>query len=170
MLRRDRWLVTSLRRICAGLLPFAAMLALSAGDASAQFVPENFFDSVPAAGAPAEVEANLLSYNATTDVISAQGRVIMRYSGYRLECDALRYEQGTGAVLCEGNVRIVDPVGTQFTADKVDVTGGMKQAFIESLTLTTIDGARITARDVTVRCRTAQRADGRHLQPLRGLH
>ncbi len=148
MLRRDRWLVTSLRRICAGLLPFAAMLALSTGDASAQFVPENFFDSVPAAGAPAEVEANLLSYNATTDVISAQGRVIMRYSGYRLECDALRYVQGTGAVLCEGHVRIVDPVGTQFTADKVDVTGGMKQAFIESLTLTTIDGARITARDV----------------------
>ena len=121
---------------------------LAAAPAMAQFVPADFFDAIPAPGSPAQVEANLLAYDAKSDVISAQGRVSMRYAGYSLECDRLRYDQGTGALLCDGNARIKDPNGTVFTADKLDVTGGMKQAFIQSLTLTTSDGAMITASDV----------------------
>ena len=115
--------------------------------AHAQFLPEGFFTQLPEPGAPAQVEANTLNYDAISDVISATGRVVMNYSGYTLACDSLRFEQGSGSVICEGNVRITDAQGTRYEADRLEVTGGMKEAFIRSLTLTTTDGAQITAGD-----------------------
>lgn len=135
---------TRLRRFGAVLV-----LALTAASpAAAQFLPEGFFTTLPAPGAPAKVEANVLSYDRRSDVISAQGRVLMQYEGYSIACDDLRYEQQTGNLNCIGNVQLVDPAGTRYTAESIEVTGGMKQAFIQSLTLTTTDGARITAGDV----------------------
>jgi len=118
-----------------------------ASAANAQFLPEGFMAELPDPGAPAAVEANTLNYNALSDVISATGRVVMDYSGYSLGCDALRYDQGSGAVVCEGNVDIRDPQGTRYQADRLELTGGMKEALIKSLTLTTKDGAQIRAGD-----------------------
>jgi len=115
--------------------------------ASAQFLPEGFFAQLPEPGGPAQVEANTLNYDAISDVISATGRVVMNYSGFTLACDSLRYEQGSGAVICEGNVQIRDAQGTLYEAERIEVSGGMKDAFIKSLTLTTTDGAQITAGD-----------------------
>lgn len=137
-----------MRRFGAAVL-LALAGSIGAGlPAAAQFLPEDFFATLPEPGAPAEVAANTLAYDGRSDVISAEGRVQMRYAGYQIECDELRYAQRTGALNCVGNVRIVDPAGTTYTADQIEVTGGMKEAFIRSLTLTTTDGARITARDV----------------------
>jgi LPS-assembly protein len=129
-----------------GSLALVLAAALSS-PASAQFLPEGFFTRLPEPGAPAQVEANTLNYDAISDVISATGRVVMSYSGFTLACDSLRYEQGSGSVICEGNVQIRDEQGTLYEADRIEVTGGMKEAFIQSLTLTTTDGARITAGD-----------------------
>lgn len=127
-------------------LAIAAQIILLA-PARAQFLPEGFFTQLPEPGAPAQVEANTLNYDALSDVISATGRVVMNYSGYTLACDSLRFEQGSGSVICEGNVEIKDAQGTLYQAERIEVTGGMKEAFIQSLTLTTTDGAQITAAD-----------------------
>jgi LPS-assembly protein len=146
-IRRDRWSLLRFKRIGIALsLALAAQLGLAL-PASAQFLPEGFFAQLPEPGAPAQVEANTLNYDAISDVISATGRVVMNYSGYTLGCDSLRYEQGSGSVICEGNVEIKDAQGTRYQADRIEVTGGMKEAFIKSLTLTTTDGAQITASD-----------------------
>jgi LPS-assembly protein len=144
MMRRDRGLRMRLRQFGAAL----AFALVAASPAAAQFLPEGFFATLPEPGAPAKVEANVLSYDRSSDVISAQGRVLMQYEGYSIACDDLRYEQQTGNLNCIGNVQLVDPAGTKYTADSVEVTDGMKQAFLQSLTLTTTDGARITASDV----------------------
>ena len=145
--RRDRWSLLRFRRLGIALsLGLAAQFLLLA-PASAQFLPEGFFAQLPEPGAPAQVEANTLNYDAISDVISATGRVVMNYSGYTLGCDSLRFEQGSGAVICEGNVQIKDTQGTLYEAERIEVSGGMKEAFIKSLTLTTTDGARITAGD-----------------------
>jgi LPS-assembly protein len=145
-LRRDRGGTTHLRQIGAAALFACAMLAPL--PAYAQFLPEGFFATLPSPGAVAEVEANTLSYDGVADVISAQGRASMKYAGYTLYCDNLRYEQRTGALLCIGNVAMRDPAGNVSRSDRLEVTGGMKEAFIQSLTLTTVDGAMITASDV----------------------
>lgn len=145
--RRDRGIPLRLKRLGGALgIALAAQGALVA-PAHAQFLPEGFFTRLPEPGAPAQVEANTLNYDAISDVISATGRVVMNYSGYVLACDSLVYDQGSGSVTCSGNVQIRDTQGTVYEAERIEVTGGMKEAFIRSLTLTTTDGAQITAHD-----------------------
>lgn len=147
MRMRPRVRVESWKRHCAGLLIGLGLVAAMAGVARAQLIPPDFFDAIPANGSPAEVEANVLSYDRGSDLISAEGRVLMRYDGYEIACDDLRYNQRSGELYCVGNVAVLDPAGNRFEADRIEVTGGLKQAFVESLTVTTSDGARITARD-----------------------
>lgn len=143
MHRQIKQLFGQLGAIAAGTV--FAVLTIS--PATAELLPRSFFDDVPTPGGPARVEANSLAYDAKSDVITASGKVVMSYGGYLLECDQLRYEQGSGALLCNGNARITSADGNVAAADKLTVTGGMKQAFLESLTVTTREGARVTARE-----------------------
>src|SRR5690606_27581464 len=123
------------RRLGSALsLALLAQVLLPAA-ANAQFLPEGFFTNLPEPGAPAEVEANTLNYDAISDVISATGRVVMNYSGYRLSCDKLSYDQGTGSAVCEGNVQLRDEQGTLYEGERLEVSAGMKDAFVQSLTL-----------------------------------
>jgi LPS-assembly protein len=125
-----------------------AVCLVATGPASAQFLPEDFFAQLPEPGAAARVEANTLAYDSGADVISAQGRAVMNYGGFTIACDDLRYNQQSGDAECIGNVEVTDPAGNVVRADRIEITGGMKEAFIQSMTITTSDGAQITARDV----------------------
>lgn len=146
-IRRDGGRLLRARRIGGALaLALAAQLVL-VPTAYAQFLPEDFFPQLPEPGSPAEVEANTLNYDSVSDVISATGRVVMNYAGWSVACDNLRYDQSSGRVICEGHVSIRDEQGTLYEAERVEVTDGMKEAFLKSLTLTTRDGAQITATD-----------------------
>lgn len=140
--------MSSLRRFAAETAAACLLLAATALPAAAQLLPAGFFDRVPPKGGQAQVEANTLGYDGRLDVISAEGDVVMLYDGYILTGDRLTYNQATGELWFEGNVVIRDPDGTIYRMDRVHVTGGMKEAFIESLTLTTEDGSVVTARDV----------------------
>ncbi len=123
-------------------------LLLGASPAAAQLLPEGFFEQAPLVGGQADVEADMLAYNAQTTVISAEGGVIMHYEGYALTAERVTYNQTTGEMFAEGNVAIRDPIGNLYRAERVEVTEGMKEAFIQSLTITTSDGALIKATDV----------------------
>lgn len=146
-LRRDRCSGSSLRRLTAGCVALWAMLLLTV-PASAQLLPEGFFDRVPATGQQAQIEADILAYDGRLDIISAEGDVFMRYDGYELRADRLSYNQATGELDAIGNVVVRDPAGTVYRTNRIRVTGGMKEAFLDSLTLTTADGSLIKARDV----------------------
>ncbi|WP_417309347.1 LPS-assembly protein LptD [Devosia sp.] len=132
-----------------GLAAGLALALLSAMPAQAQFVPVGFFSNVPEVGAPAAIEADYISYDSRSDVISAEGTVRMRYEGYLVACDSLRYAQGTGELTCVGNGAITDPDGNHYVADRFEMSGGLKSGFVQSLRLTTSDGALITARDAS---------------------
>ncbi|MEO8757505.1 MAG: hypothetical protein ABI398_07115, partial [Devosia sp.] len=133
-----------LSRVLAGFL----LLILTAVPAQATLLPEGFFDMVPAPGnGPAAVEADRMSYDGATDAVAAEGRVVMHFQGYVLRADQVLYDQVTGSVRANGDVTIRDPGGNIYQMDSIEITGGMKKAFINSLTLTTSSGARITAHD-----------------------
>lgn len=121
---------------------------LSPLPATAQLLPGGFFEQAPRVGAQAQVEADMLAYNAQTSVISAEGGVVLEYDGYTLNAEQVTFNQRTSEVWAEGNVQLRDPAGTVFEADRIEVTDGMKAAFIDSLALTTADGARIEATSV----------------------
>lgn len=114
--------------------------------AQAALLPSGFFDFElePGQGA-AGVEADILTYDSQSDVISAEGSVVLSYAGYVIKADRLDYNQRTGALTATGNVTMTDPSGSTYVMDEMEVTAGMKQAFLNSMTLTTAEGAVITA-------------------------
>ncbi|MEO6394637.1 MAG: LPS assembly protein LptD [Devosia sp.] len=123
---------------------------LFAAPALAQgLLPAHFLDFIPEPGTgPARVEADMLFYDSRLDIISAQGGVVMRYGGYTIEADKLSYNQRTGELHAIGNVKMTDAGGNVYDAQNIEVAGGMKEAFLQSLAITTSDGARIEATDV----------------------
>ncbi|MGN6157248.1 MAG: LPS-assembly protein LptD [Devosia sp.] len=147
--RRGNGIGGSLPHRVAGALSGLLLLALTVVPAQATLLPEGFFDMAPAPGhGPAAVEANTMAYNGSSDTVAAQGAVVMHYQGYDLRADKVEYDQATGGVKASGHVTVRDPQGNIYQADSIVLTGGMKEAFIDSLTLTTNSGARITARSV----------------------
>jgi LPS-assembly protein len=124
-------------------------LAAAVLPAYATLLPQGFFERNirPGEGAAA-VEADRLSYDARTGVISAEGTVHFVYQEYVIEADRLDYNQRTGKLYAIGSVVVRDSGDNVYEMDKLEVTGGMKEAFLDSMTLTTPGGARITAHDV----------------------
>lgn len=128
----------------------SALLALTlSSSAFAQgLVPSRFFNAPVDAAAPAAVEANTLTFDSNTNIITATGDVVLSQGGYTLTGDQLVYDRSSNALKFVGAVSVTDPAGNVAEMADLDVTGGMKQAFINSLTITTYDGARITADSV----------------------
>lgn len=119
--------------------------AFASGVSAQGLVPADFFTAPVDASAPASVEANSLVFDGATSIITATGDVVLVQSGYTLTGQNLIYNRTTKDVRFSGAVTIRDPSGNLLEAQDLQVTGGMKQAFIDSLTITTYDGARITA-------------------------
>jgi LPS-assembly protein len=139
------WAMAGRKRRCAAA-SLVLLAALVATPALAQYLPPGFFDASPEPGIQAEIEADYLTFDGK-DTISARGGVILRYGEYVVGCDVMRYNRSTHALFCEGNVTLSDPQGSRYTMDRVEVTGGFKSAVLSSMTLTTSDGALITAAD-----------------------
>jgi LPS-assembly protein len=133
-----------------GLVYASALLALTLStDVFAQgLVPADFFNAPIDAAAPAAVEANTLTFDSSTNVITASGDVVLSQGGYTMTGQSLVYDRNSKALKFVGQVTVRDPSGNLAEMADLDVTGGMKQAFVNSLTITTYDGARITADSV----------------------
>lgn len=136
----------SLRPVLVGLV----LATCAAGGAQAQsLLPTGFFDRLSQrSSGPAAIEADMLSYDADANIIRAEGDVVLRYNGYEAHGDSLVFNQRTEEVRFIGNVRIIDATGAVFETNDLEVTGGMKEAFLQSLTLTMPDGSMVSATDV----------------------
>ena len=136
------------RGLLAGAVVGFFMSILTTGAAQAQLLPAGFFDApVQTSQGPAAVEADRMSYNSEKGLIVAEGAAVISYQGYVIRADRLEYDQTTGDLNAIGHVVMHDRLNNAYEMDSVKVTGGMKEAFIDSLTLTTAAGAKITARD-----------------------
>lgn len=152
--RRDKCLASSLRLALAGMclgflaFPLSAQAQYEANPTvrDVSLLPPGFFDAVPyAPGEQAAFEADQLVYEAGTGRISADGDVVMTYQGFILRAQHVSLNQRTGAVTASGNVYVVAPDGSEFAAETFEVTGGLKQAFVDSLAIHVADGSLITA-------------------------
>ncbi|WP_316360427.1 LPS-assembly protein LptD [Devosia sp.] len=133
------------RLACASAL---LALALSTGAFAQGLVPADFFNAPIDASAPAAVEANTLTFDSSTNIITATGDVVLSQGGYTMTGQSLVYDRNSRALRFVGQVTVRDPSGNLSEMADLDVTGGMKQAFVNALTITTYDGARITADSV----------------------
>ena len=137
-----------LRRLGAGLCIGLLTVLASAAPGLAQSAPTGYFEAVPDQGGEAQVEADMLTYDSATNTVAAEGGAILVYKGHRVKADRLTYDRTTGRMIAIGNVFITAPDGNQYTMDQIEVTGGIKQAFVRSMTLVTKDGELIVAQDV----------------------
>jgi LPS-assembly protein len=132
----------SLRRAVGGA---ALTLALSLGAMGQGILPADLFSAPIDPAAPTSVEANALTFEADTNTILASGDVVLGQGGYVVTGENLVYNRATGEVRFTGAVVIRDPSGNIAETNDLTLRGPMRQAFLDSLTLTTYDGARVTA-------------------------
>lgn len=116
------------------------------GSAAAQgLIPSNFFTAPQNPNAPMAVEAANLVFDNRTNTITANGDVILRQAGYTVTGNSLVYDRNSKSARFVGAVTVRDPAGNEIAAQDMELTGGMKQAFLNALAITTYDGAKITA-------------------------
>ncbi|MBU1304148.1 MAG: hypothetical protein KKF33_01340, partial [Alphaproteobacteria bacterium] len=122
------------------------MSASGVSTAAAQgLIPSDFFNAPIDPSSPAEIEADTLSFDNATNTITASGDVVLKRGGYTLTGQNLVYNRTSSDAHFAGMVTIKDPSGNLTETSDLKLTGGMKQAFLEAMTITTYDGARITA-------------------------
>ncbi len=131
------WMALS---ILAGLGPVGTAPAFAQG-----LVPANYFNQPVDPSAPTGVEADELVFDAATNTITANGDVVLSASGYVLRGQRLVYQRGAGDLRLTGDASVTDPAGNVTKAPEIVVTGGMKQVFLQSLTITGYDGSQVTA-------------------------
>lgn len=136
-------------RIWRALLAGAALCLLPVAPAVSQnLIPDNFFNAPVNPNGNAGVEADTLTFDARTNIIRASGDVVLSYEGYVVTGTTLDFDRRSNQVRMSGRVSVTDPFGNVMQSDGLDIGGGMKQAFLNALTITTYDGARITADSV----------------------
>ncbi|KKB81152.1 hypothetical protein VW35_03085 [Devosia soli] len=127
-------------------LLLGAALCFAALPAQAQnLVPPDFFNAPIDPAAPTGVDAATLTFDSVKNLIEASGDVVLTSSGYTVKGQTLVYDRAANSVKMTGAVTVIDPSGNVLETTDLDITGGLKQAFLNALTITSYDGSRITA-------------------------
>lgn len=132
-------------RLASASAVIAIASTCGAAAQSGGLVPMDMFNAPIDPASPVAVEADSLVFEASTSTITATGDVVVRQDGYTVSGENLIYNRASNDVRFQGAVRIVDPSGNVLDTVDLELTGGLKQAFLQSITITTYDGARITA-------------------------
>jgi LPS-assembly protein len=127
------------------VIALALMVAMSGPVYAQGLLPQDFFAAPIDPSAPTAVEAEELVFDSVNNVITARGDVVLRISGYVLTGRELVYRRDNGEMDLIGDATVTDPAGNVSRSDTLSLTGGLRRAVLDSMTLTANDGARITA-------------------------
>jgi LPS-assembly protein len=140
-----------------GLLPWPAS-AQDGGPRLLQPLPQSPFAKKPGAKSilgpatkidraqPLFLQADNLIYDEKNNRVIAQGNVEIYYNNYILTADKVTYDRGINKLTAEGNAQLKDPNGQITRADRFEATDDFRDAFIQSLSVVTVDDTRIAAR------------------------
>jgi LPS-assembly protein len=91
------------------------------------------------------LQAVEIQYDYPNERVSAVGNVQVYYKGTTVEADKVVYDQRTKHLHAEGNVRITSPGGQITYGDLIDLSDDLRNGFIDSLRIETIDQTRFAA-------------------------
>ena len=143
----------TLRTSAAAIAIIAATLSVGVATAEAQ-VPLNFNTQLrptPARATPDTgqqqmlLQATEIQYDYPNERVSAVGNVQVYYKGTTVEADKVVYDQRTKHLHAEGNVRITAPTGQITYGDLIDLSDDLRNGFIDSLRIETLDQTRFAA-------------------------
>jgi LPS-assembly protein len=95
------------------------------------------------------IRADKMSYDTTTNVVSAEGNVEVTYGARTLLADRLSYNQETRIVIAEGNATLREANGTTLSGNRIEVTDDMRDGIIESLNVVIAGRGRLAAAKAT---------------------
>src|SRR5262245_1366783 len=95
--------------------------------------------------APIYLQTDRLVYDDKNNRVIAQGNVEIYYNNYILTADKVVYDQSSNRLTAEGNAQLKDPNGSVTRADRLEATDDFRDAFIQSLSMVTVDETRIAA-------------------------
>src|SRR5690606_14601132 len=75
----------------------------------------------------------------------ATGDVVVTLGGYKVSGQTLVYNRNNRDAHFVGAVTVRDPSGNVLETEDLKLTDGLKQAFLDALTINAYDGSRITA-------------------------
>jgi len=132
----------------AGVLALAAP-AVAAPDT---LMPAGYFQHTPTIGTQnVGITADQLLYDADRHLVTAIGDVVVDYEGSTYRGDRLVFDQVAHTAHFIGNVTIDEGTGDHYTATDLQLTQVQQQALAQQLTLTTKDGALLTAVNGDIR-------------------
>ena len=127
-------------------LLFLAFLFLSFSVRAAE--PQFIADTTIQKDAPAPFEADAVSYNEKTGIVTATGNVIIEQAGSTVRADKIEYDQNKDTVYATGNVVLTRPDGVQLFSDEAELTGDIKEGLIKAVHMKLADGSIFEAQSV----------------------
>lgn len=127
-------------------LAVATCLVVAVAPVHAQsLLPENLFNAPIDPTAPTAVESEELIFDSVNNVITARGDVVVRVSGYTITGSQLVYRRSSGDMEVVGDVSVTDPAGNVSQSQSLRLTGGVRRAVLDTMTIIAYDGSRVTA-------------------------
>lgn len=96
-------------------------------------------------GEPVDLDADNLSYDEGSEVVTASGNVFLRQKGRILRADKMRYNVGQDEVIASGHVVLNEANGDVHVVDHAQYQSALKNGKVENLRTTLNDGSRFTA-------------------------
>ncbi|MBO0765463.1 MAG: LPS-assembly protein LptD [Hyphomicrobiaceae bacterium] len=94
---------------------------------------------------PLYLQTDRLVYDDKNNRVIAEGNVEVYYNNYILTADKVIYDQDSNKLTAEGNAQLKDPNGAVTRADRLEATDDFRDAFVQSLSMVTMDESRIAA-------------------------
>lgn len=129
--------------LLAALAAFASVLV---HPASAQEAPPRQA-AFPQSG-EVLMQADELTYDRETRVVTASGNVELAYGERVLLADRVTYDEKTGVVKADGNVALLDPQGDVAFADQIVLRNEMRDGVIDTLRVLLSDNSRMAGTSV----------------------
>ena len=95
---------------------------------------------------PANFIADEMTHDQELGIITATGNVEVNQQDRTLLADSISYNQNTDTITAKGNVALHQPTGDILFADKVEITGDLKNGLIEDLMAVMADKSRFAAQ------------------------
>lgn len=94
---------------------------------------------------PVLLVADRVEYDTEANVVTASGHVEVTRGERRLLADVLRYKQDADVMEAEGNVALVEPTGDTLFADRVVLSGDLREGVAEQLRARLVDNSLFAA-------------------------
>ncbi|HDZ73016.1 MAG TPA: LPS-assembly protein LptD [Aurantimonas coralicida] len=102
-------------------------------------------------GAQMFLEADTVTYDSDSSVVTASGGVQIDYGSYKLVARQVVYDQKTRRLVASGDVELQQPDGNKLYADTIDITDDFRDGFVKALRIEAPDNTRFAATEAVRR-------------------